>query len=554
MEDLHGATLERSSVARSRRVPLWEAWGPTGRDVLLMAVVAGVYFAGAKVGLHLAFTNKNVTTVWPPTGISLAALLLLGPRVWPGIAIGALAANLTNGAGLETSLLITVGDTLAPVTAWMVVQRVFRFRIDLERVGDVCGLLLLGGPLAMTVSATLGSASLAVTGALHGSGYGYTWLTWWVGDTMGVLIVTPIILAVAARSWRSARLDAGVRLEAIGVLAALVASSLLVFLHSEPLTILVLPAAAWAAFRLFQLGAALSIAVVAAVSISTTVNGTGPFAHGLSTTAALMTLQAFNGAVALTTLILAAASWQNVRAQAALRRDALELQGLLDHERRAAFENMTSVVLHELRNPLAAIMNNHYLLRMTLGEDMDGDVRRHLDLAERESARATRITEDLREVSRPKRPVLADWDFKELIEQAVETTPAPDGVTLSVNCPSLHVQVDADQVTHVLTNLLANAYEALGDSGSVELSVTEVDGDLVMVSALDDGPGIDEHVLDKVFDPFVSTKPAGTGLGLAIVRRMVEAHGGSVAIENPSAGGARVTVLLPRHGPPPPPA
>ena len=280
------------------------------RDLLGIAIVALVYVVGAKAGLHLAYANKNVTAVWPPTGISVAALLLLGMRVWPGIAIGALTANLANGAGLTTSLLIMIGNTAAPVVACVLVKRVAHVRTDLARIGDVVGLLLLGGPLSMTLSATLGTASLVLTGALRSGAYWSTWPTWWIGDSMGVVIVAPLILSLASARRGPTRLRGWHLVEFVLVVSGIAATAALTFNTRIPVEFLVFPWVAWAAVRFMRLGASVAVAVVSIVSIVATVNGAGPFVRGLSTTGSLSALQVFNGSLALTALLLAAATAQ----------------------------------------------------------------------------------------------------------------------------------------------------------------------------------------------------------------------------------------------------
>ena len=192
----------------------------------------------------------------------------------------------------------------------------------MERVPDVAGVLLLGGPLAMTVSASLGTAALAISGGLRWTAYGSTWLTWWVGDAMGVVIVAPLILLVAARCWRWVSFDRWRVLEAFAALACITCASVFTFTSDKPLVFLILPVATWAAVRFFQLGAGITVVIGAAVSITATVNGSGPFIHGLSITESLVTLRVFNGALTLTALLLAASSLQDHRARAALRADA----------------------------------------------------------------------------------------------------------------------------------------------------------------------------------------------------------------------------------------
>src|SRR5579864_7255560 len=146
---------------------------PAGAHLLLVAAVAAAYLIGARLGLQLAFANRNVTAVWPPTGIAVAALLLFGLRALPGVAIGAFLANLTNGAGLEAAVLISVGNTLAPLAASLLLTRVLAMRRDLARVRDVTA-LVVAGLVGMTISATLGTVALLITGGLSPRDYGAT--------------------------------------------------------------------------------------------------------------------------------------------------------------------------------------------------------------------------------------------------------------------------------------------------------------------------------------------------------------------------------------------
>ena len=514
--------------------------------LLGIVLVSLAYILGAKVGLHLAYANKNVTAVWPPTGIAVAALLL-DARVWPGIAVGAWIANLWNGAGLETASLIAIGNTLAPLAAWYLIRHVGKFEASFERVPDVAAVLLLGGPLAMSISATLGTAALVVTGALRSAAYGSTWLTWWVGDAMGVVIVAPLVLVTASKTWRSERFDLRRGVEALVVLASLVGATVLAFTVSSPVIFFVLPIAAWAAVRFFQPGAVTAVVVVATTSITATVNGLGPFAHGLSVTSSLVTLQAFNGGLAVATLMLAASSWQDRLVRRRLRSDAAELQLLLRQERAAAFENMNSILSHELRNPLGAIMNSHFLVRQALLGELEGDPGQFLELAERSTQRALTLVEELLEYRRPRLPELEELELRRVIDDAVEESRRPEGIEVSVDCDSLTLQADPRQMSQILVNLIRNAVEAMGESGTLAVSGRGV-GTWVEVSTADSGPGFDESVIERVFEPFFSTKRSGTGLGLAIVRRLAECHGGHVVIENRQGGGAIVRVLLPRDG------
>src|SRR5262252_7724964 len=126
--------------------------------------LAGVYFGAAKLGLTLAFVAEQVTVVWPPTGIALAAILLFGYRIWPAIALGAFIANITTNAPIVTSLGIATGNTLEAVAGAYLLNRFVKFKPSMERFRDVFGLIFFGAIVSTMVSATTGVVSLCLTG------------------------------------------------------------------------------------------------------------------------------------------------------------------------------------------------------------------------------------------------------------------------------------------------------------------------------------------------------------------------------------------------------
>src|SRR4030095_14942305 len=129
----------------------------------LSLLVATVYFAGAELGLSLASAHENVTPVWPPTGIAIASLLIFGRRVWPGIFLGALAANLPTSISAVSAFGIATGNTLEALVAWFLLQRSKRWRKSFDSVGDVMIFVVYAAVLAPLVSATIGSLSLSLS-------------------------------------------------------------------------------------------------------------------------------------------------------------------------------------------------------------------------------------------------------------------------------------------------------------------------------------------------------------------------------------------------------
>src|SRR5436305_1607794 len=158
----------------------------------LVAVAIG-YLGAAKLGLLAAVAQKVVSSAWPPSGVALAALLLLGLRYWPGIALGAFLLNWTAGVPLAGAAGIAGGNALEAVTAVWLLGRV-AFRPSLERLRDVLALVILGAAASTMVSATAGVTSLWASGVVERSVVGRLWIVWWSGDALGVLLVVPLLI------------------------------------------------------------------------------------------------------------------------------------------------------------------------------------------------------------------------------------------------------------------------------------------------------------------------------------------------------------------------
>ena len=216
---------------------------------------------------------------------------------------------------------------------------------------------------------------------------------------------------------------------------------------------------------------------------------------------------------------------------------------LLRNERLAALGEFAAVVGHELRNPLAAAINELYLLAMGKEDLFDTDSRAHLIRAEGQIYRAAKLSEDLTAYTRDHDPQVDDVEFADLVRTVLEVTPPPEGVDVAVEGSTRFV-ADASLMAQVVTNLVTNAYQAMPDGGRVRLAA-EARGDATRITVEDTGTGVDPAVEHRLFDPFVSSKADGTGLGLAIVHRLVTLHDGSVSIHNVASGGARVVIDLP---------
>jgi PAS domain S-box-containing protein len=296
------------------------------REVVRVGVVAAVYFGAAKLGLTLAFSNRSVTAVWPPSGLALAAVVLYGPRVWPGIALGAFLANLTTQGSVLAVAGIAAGNTLEPLAGAYLLSRA-GFRPSLDRLRDVAALVVLAGALSTILSATIGVASLAADGLVHHAAS--TWRVWWLGDFAGDLVVGSAILVLfsIARPPRRALWQA----EAIAVAVGLGTLSAVVFSGRGLLPYTTLPLLFWAALRFAQPGAVLGGVLVSGLAVWFTKHGHGPFIGG-SLDSGLLRDQAFVGVVTVSALVVGAVRHEQQTSEEA----EAHLREVLDSQRRQA--------------------------------------------------------------------------------------------------------------------------------------------------------------------------------------------------------------------------
>lgn len=287
-----------------------------------MLLVAAAYYGAARLSLRLALVGEQVTPLWPPTGIAVVALLWLGRRVWPGIAVAAFLVNLPISPSPALAASITVGNTLAPLFAHILLQHV-GFDPRLRRLRDALAIVVLGALAGMLVSATVGATTLFVAGATMSAGFASTWAVWWTGDAMGVLIVAPFLLTF--RSFRLGKWSWARRLEGAALLVLVFAVARFAFWGELPVLYLVFPLLIWSSWRLRQEGATAAALTASGVAVWAAVEGAGPFAQG-SLFDKMFVLQAFNATAALASLVLAAIVKERESDRRALLRAGAELE------------------------------------------------------------------------------------------------------------------------------------------------------------------------------------------------------------------------------------
>ena len=309
-------------------------YGPVAWFVVTM-LLAGVYAVAGKLGLLLAFVHASATAVWLPTGIALAAFLILGYRVWPGIFLGAYLVNISTEGSVATSIGIAAGNTLEGIVGAYLVNRFARGRRAFERSQNVLAFAVLAGLVSTTVSATCGVTSLMLGGFADWVNYGPIWLTWWLGDVAGALIVAPFLILWSANrrlQWSRAQLAEAVLLCAVLVVTTLTVFGGLFSSHANryPFEYLCIPGLVWAAYRFGPRETATANIILAGLAIWGTLRGFGPFALS-SPNESLLLLQAFMGVTSVLALTFAAVVFKKRRIEQSRERLLGELQDALTH-------------------------------------------------------------------------------------------------------------------------------------------------------------------------------------------------------------------------------
>jgi len=513
-----------------------------------LVALAIAYWVAARLSLDLAVVRGQVTPIWPPTGIAVFAIYVFGRRVAPGVFIGALAVNLPLGPSPLGAAMIAVGNTLAPLFATELL-RIVRFDPTFVRLRDAAALIGLGSLVGMSVSATFGASVLVLSGAVQVDDFWPTWAVWWTGDAMGVLLVAPFLFSLlpdpTARklTWQGA----------IELVLLLIDTGLVTFaLFESKLRVeyLVFPLIMVSAWRFRLRGAAPAALIASGIAIWAAVQSVGPFG-GESLLQRMVTLQAFNVCVALTSFVLAS------YVAARQRQQAMSLELATANAASEAKSTFLNVAAHELRTPITVL--NGYLSMLadgSLGEPPE-QWRSPLGVLAAKTEELEKIVEDLLDASRIESDRLRlekdIVDLRSEVQAAVERArPRVEllGAHISTELGPDRVMVEADdyRIGRVLDNLINNALSYSPRPARVDIELG-VDSGRAKVLVEDQGIGIPADQREAVFERFHRREPRGldetpgVGLGLYISRQVAERHGGSLVLKSSEPGKGSVFQL-----------
>jgi two-component sensor histidine kinase/integral membrane sensor domain MASE1 len=479
------------------------------RLIAAIVLVAAVYFASARLGLSLAFSTKQVTAIWPPTGVALAALVLMGYRVWPGIYVGAFFANTLANEPATVAMCIAASNTLTGMIGARTL-RALRFDPALLRSRDVVSLILIAITSTL-ISATLGTGVLTHSALISWSSYSSVWWTWWVGDSLGILLGAPFLF-----TWITdprLRLRGTRALEFIAYLSAALLIGILVFTvrwgeHDPfyPRSYLAFPLLVWAGLRFGQRETVLGAVLISICAVWGAIHGWGPFGSG-PPDARLIFLDTFIGTIGCTALLMGAvvAERQGARMQLRKAHDELERrvaertaelsqQSMELAQRNKENETLLREIHHRVKNNLQVICSLLSLQAQAQGEPQS------IAFADECKSRVRSMalvhehlyhSKDLHSVP------LASY-IRTLVEGLQQTHAASGHVTCSVEAMDVTLPIDQAVpcgliVNELVTNSLKHGFPH-NRAGNIQVSAIRNTDNRIDLIVRDDGVGMPADV------------------------------------------------------------
>ena len=528
-----------------------------------LVAIGVIYFALAKGGLALASIHPSATPIWPPTGVALAAVLLWGYRTWPAIFAAAVIANATTAGSVATAIAIATGNSLEAVVGAYLINRWSSGCNTFSTPNSVAKFALICFVIATPISASIGLTSLATAGYIEWTNFANAWVTWWLGDVAGALVIAPVIVL-----WASSHYHAFNRnefLETVGVLATAAAVGLIAFSplieqtpSRDPLGFLAILPMLWAALRRGPRDTATVALVLAGITIWGTLTGGGPFTTADLNVSFLLVLM-FLISITVPSLLLSADVEVRKKAEESLRRAQIELERKVAERTRelelanAAKSRFLAMASHDLRQPLHALGLFVAQLRTPLKSRERAKTIERIDATRKEM---DEMFSSLLDISRLDAgiltPKITEFPIARLlqkIETRFDQATREKGLRLRVRRSDAWVRSDAMLLERILLNLVSNAVRYTLRGGIIVGCRRR--GEMLRIEVWDSGPGIPEDQKQNIFGEFFQltapdrSRSGGLGLGLAIVDRLRLLLNHQIDLASTVGRGSRFAILVP---------
>jgi signal transduction histidine kinase/CheY-like chemotaxis protein len=533
--------------------------GKTGGFV----AIGVIYFALAKGGLALASIHPSATPIWPPTGVALAAVLLWGYRTWPVIFTAAVIANATTAGSVATAIAIATGNSLEAVVGAYLINRWSSGCNTFSTPNSVAKFALICLVIATPISASIGLTSLATAGYIEWTNFANAWVTWWLGDVTGALVIAPVIVL-----WASSHYHAFNRneiLEMVGLLATAAAVGLIAFSpvieqtpSRNPLGFLAILPMLWAALRRGPRDTATVALVLAGITIWGTLTGGGPFTTADLNVSFLLVLM-FLISITVPGLLLSADVEVRKKAEESLRRAQIDLERKVAERTQqleltnAAKSRFLAMASHDLRQPLHALGLFVAQLRTPL---KSWERKRTIEQVDATRKEMDEMFNSLLDISRLDAgiltPHITEFPIARLlqtIETAFDQAAREKGLRLRVRRSDAWVRSDAMLLERILLNLASNAVRYTLRGGIIVGCRRR--GEMLRIEVWDSGPGVPEDEKQNIFGEFFQlptperNRYGGLGLGLAIVDRLRLLLNHQIDLASTVGRGSRFSILVP---------
>jgi signal transduction histidine kinase len=552
-------------------------------------LAAGLYYVSAVLAHSLAFNSTSVLPAWPPSGVAFALIILLGRSSWPGVAIGALLANLMgfwNNLALDQTTLISIsssialGLTLETITGHFFVKRWIKDDYPFKKTKDTFRFLFVALLITM-IGSSVGTVTLYLNGILTPELVLESGLRWWAGSVVGILLFTPFILSVAQTRSFSFTANKGIE----GGIFAICILSFIFFVRSGyfngtllySLPYLVIPFLLWLAFRFDLLAAMAVVLATSLLFIIFTIQGIGPFIQAQADDSMLL-LQIFISVISISTLVVSATVAERSAAQAQLKVFNQNLEGIVHNrtkelneeietrreaedklvntnkelsKRNTELDNFVYSVSHDLRAPIASVLG---LINLATKDDDLQMKNVYLEKINKSAVQQDNFIREILDQSRNSRLELRKEEihFEPLIQETFDqlafatATGTPVEKIISVKQASAFYN-DRWRLKVILNNVISNAIRYRNGRDPIIKVNVVIQDHTALLEIEDNGRGIPTEHLEKVCQMFyrATDDGAGSGLGLYIVKEVTEKLQGKIDITSEDGKWTRVTLEIP---------